>query len=479
MPAGLVLVIGLGIAHAAAHALWRPLYQVSDELVYLSIVQARAVGDDLEGRCIAPPQGRAPIIPVQAKPGFLIGTATQLTMLCASGVGDTSLIALRLLQALSLGVSAGCAWALARLLTGNDSDALLAGVLVATHPVAAMYAGGVTPDAWANAFSGIAFLTGTRLLFGRGHWWEGPLLVTSTIGALAWKDTATFLLVLPLCVLGLRVRETVRDRKGTMLSLTGLMVAVPVLAAAGILWFRSPYFATEIQGARPAGPGAWGYALARDLAAQLPTMLTSSWTAIGSFGASTLTTPPVADAIGIVLVIAGIVGACRRWTGVPRLGAVAATWALCGFLCLIQPSARQVLLGTVDVHQGRWLLPMLAPVAVLLACGINGLVREARLLPLAVVGAGAAAIASLLATASYYWEGPDVLRHASLFLRGTSGTIVDDTRVLSTIRHVASQVPNYVASLAALTMALGAVTCLHHGVTLLRTGAHVRHTHDR
>ncbi len=462
----------------------RPLYQVSDEIVYLSTVQAVAFGIAPVGLapCLAPPAGTRPAIAAQAKPGFLRATSRQLVWLCELGAGDRSLLLLRLLQALSLPVVAACAWAIARTITGRAEDALLAGVLVAAHPVAATHAGGVTPDAWANAFSAVAFLSATRVLVGGGRGWDLLAVVAAPLLALAWKDTATFLLALPLSVMAVQVAQSYRNAGTTALRLAGLVLSAGLVAVAGLVWFRTPYLASPGAAGAPRDAAVWVRAVLGDLLAQLPGLATSSWTGIGNFGASTLTTAAVANVIGVLLLVAGLVGAFVRLPQAPaprRLLAIGIVWAMSAGLCVAQPSIRQVLLSTQDVHQGRWLFPLLAPAAVFLACGINGLVTGRRLLPLATLAMSVVSISAALETTRYYWDAiPSQLRTASLFIRGTGGAVVDDALVLSLIRHASTYVPD-VTVVAPLTLAALGVACLAHGVTLLTAGSHVSHAHDR
>src|SRR5690606_11793159 len=113
---------------------------------------------------------------------------------CRDGGATLPLFALRAWNALSLPVIALAAWAMAWHLTRHHVAALVAAAVVAVHPVAAKYAGGGTPDAWANAFSAVALLAFTRIALGRHRWWHVPLLPACAIGGMLWKDTTHFLL---------------------------------------------------------------------------------------------------------------------------------------------------------------------------------------------------------------------------------------------------------------------------------------------
>ncbi len=459
------------------------MYQVSDEVVYVTIVQTRALAltHASEAACIAPPTGQLLVISAQGKRGFIDTTARELALLCTARVTDRTLIALRLLQALSLPVVAACAWAIAHLLTQRRADALLAGVLVACHPVAASVAGAVTPDAWANAFGAIAFLSATRAMLGRGSRWDVGTLIVSVLLAVSWKDTTTFLLVLPLCVLAIGLWRGIRQATAVRW-IVGLAVAAPLMVAAGLFWFRSPYLGQAPPPGSPASPGAWALAVVRDLVEQLPGMLHSSWIGIGSFGANTLTAGPTVQAIGLMLLLAGVVGGSPRWARALRRHGIApmtVAWTLCALICVLQPSVRQVLLATTDIHQGRWLFPLLAPFAVVVGCGINGLSSRWHLLPLAAIGGAVAAVQSLVDTARYFWASPAHLVEASLFLRGTGGEQIGDGVVLATIRHVAEQTPFTWRAASTLLVILAATACLLHGTGLRKVPRDVRHTHYR
>lgn len=463
------VIVVFATAHSATHALIRPLYQVSDEVVYLTTVQAAALKPTTppaRTRCIAPPDGSITPIAVTTKPGFLTMTALELRGLCGAGAGDFALVGLRLVQALSLGVVAASAWAIAALLTARWADAWLAGLLAAAHPIAATHAGAVTPDAWANAFSAVALLASTRLLVGRSRWWDVPVLLASALAAFAWKDTTGFVLVVATMTLVHRVPRGLARLPlwARSAAATGLAV-IPVLAA--VSWFQTPYLA--IAGYRPRGlQGAdLAAAVMDDAMAQAAQLLTSSWTALGNFGASTLSASPSAGAIGALLVLAGVTGAVLRVAS--RNGvfpsAVAVTWTAGATICVLQPSIRQVLLFTEDIHQGRWLLPLLAPAAAVLACGLNGLVPDRqRAAPLCGLGALAAAWSGIFETTRYFWVAfPSDLRESALFIRGTGGVVLDDAHLLSVVRHGLAAVPPALPLVCLVTLMLLSGLCLWYG----------------
>ena len=461
---GLTIVVLLAVAHAATHAVIRPLYQVSDEVVYLSTVQAAAIAAAGAGgplHCLAPPAGEFPRLAASTKPGFLIATSLQLRTLCHMGIGEASLVWLRVLQSVSLGVVAACAWAVARLLTGRAWDAFLAGLIVAAHPVAATHAGAVTPDAWANAFSALALLFGTRLLLNRGGAGDMPLLVGSVVAAYAWKDSTGFLLALPVLVLALRAPGSSSIGAGwRRFAILGATSAIVV--AAALFWFRTPYLAMAGTTERLT-PASFGRAVLEDLLPQLGSLVASSWTALGNFGASHLSASATAAAIGVLLLALGIVGGCRRLARAagPTSAVLLLAWAACAALCIVQPSVRQVLLGTQDVHQGRWLLPMLVPAAALLAWGLNGLSRTpGRGVLLCSVALLTAAWLGVLETVRFFWDAyPADLREPALYIRGTGGAVLDDTLILGVIRHAAAALPGAVPALSLTILTLLSAAC--------------------
>ena len=75
--------------------------------------------------------------------------------------------------------------------------------------------------------------------------------------------------------------------------------------------------------------------------------------------------------LGVIGSLVMLVTAGPSHPGEPRAAGLAGD---AGALCLAQPSVRQVLLDTQDIHQGRWLLPILAPAAAIARRGPQGLV---------------------------------------------------------------------------------------------------------
>ncbi len=471
---GLVAVSLLAAAHAATHAVVRPIYQVSDEVVYLGSVQAAALSPAAAGpanACLAPPDGRFLEFPATTKPGFRLVNAWLLRGLCGVGVPGSALIWLRLAQSVSLAAVAGCAWGMAMVITGRTTDALLAGVAAASHPVAATVAGGVTPDAWANAFSALAFLAATRLSMGRSRWWDPLLLVAAIVGAYAWKDSTTFLLALPVMVLCAGLPGLIRRSPLGWLGLAVVPGVAAAIGAAWAYWFPSRSIARVDASGALLSPFDFLQQVVGDLLTQAQGLLASSWTTLGNFGASALTASDTAKAVGILLLGAALVGIVQRLATGRRSvpAALWLTWGVSGALCLVQPSVRQVLLGTQDIHQGRWLLPLLAPAAVAVAIGalgIRGL--GARATPLWCLGLLVVAWSGLIETARYYWEAyPSLPYTAALFVRGTGGAVLDDVLLLSTIRHGAAHLPRVLPILCLSLLAVLSATCAWLGAAAI------------
>jgi hypothetical protein len=142
-------------------------------------------------------------------------------------------------------------------------------------------------------------------------------------------------------------------------------------------------------------------------------------------------------------------------------------WAACALLGLAQPSARQVLLGTQDLHQGRWLLPMLAPAAAVLACGLNGLrARRGHAVLLWTVALLSATWLGVLETMRFFWDAyPADLRESALYIRGTGGGVLDDSLILAIIRHSAASLSRTLVMLCLTLLALLSAACCWYGAS--------------
>ena len=451
----LLAVLLLALAHALVEARLRPLYQVSDEMAYLGSAQdvALAAAPD-RARCIAPPDGSRLEAGSGGKAGFRLVAGWQLARLCDAEDRHLPLFSLRALQALSFPVVALCAALLARQLSGRDDAAVLAAFVVAAHPVAAKYAGGVTPDAWANAFAAGAFVSATQLASGRWRWHTPWVLGACTFGGVLWKDTTTMLAPLAAIAVMLAVIRGIRQRTATTRA-RRLVVATSlaaVVAASAIMMstftdaLRSSYIDVipEANLALMSSPLTFVSLVADDMRMNLLGLMTSSVVSLYRplvYAGLTLdvtsapATPPVALLVtGAVFVVGGIGVVAWSISGSARGPAcrvgVLAMWALAAIACLAQPSVRQVLLGGFDSHQGRWLFPVLAPAAALAGTGLAHLGRRRHLMP-GIVLAGVVSIwlVVLDIVSHYYLTLPHRLNASVLFVRPTGDHDIGDLQV--------------------------------------------------
>jgi hypothetical protein len=147
--------------------------------------------------------------------------------------------------------------------------------------------------------------------------------------------------------------------------------------------------------------------------------------------------------LGLAGTLVAIVGR-PAWLRGPA-AAVLALWAGTALLCLLQPSMRQVLLGTHDLHQGRWLFPVLAPAAAAAGIGFEALAgaRASRWLPLLTMAAVSSVWLVVLDMLRHYYVAfPHTLASTVLFTRPTGGWDVGDARVQHLIEQTtAAQEP--------------------------------------
>src|SRR5690606_20049076 len=74
--------------------------------------------------------------------------------------------------------------------------------------------------------------------------------------------------------------------------------------------------------------------------------------------------------------VGGLMALVRADGAGPHLpGRVVLWWGLALLICAAQPSIRLVLFDVMGIHQGRWLLPMLAPAAAVAGIGLASLAR--------------------------------------------------------------------------------------------------------
>lgn len=475
----LVAVLALALFHALAQARVRPMYQASDEINYIFEAQYLAGEQraDVARTCLYPPDGeRFHLWAGSGKPGFRYLAAWQLSTLCTWQPDAFPLFPLRALQAVALPVVAWAAWYLAVLVTGRARVGILAALLVALHPVAAVQAGTVSPDAWANGWAALALVAGARLVLDVHRWWDVPALMLTTIAALLWKDTTNFLVMhlgLVLLVAGTAaVLRSDRPTSDARRRLWLLGAALAVVGAGAALFWRlsaslvSPYLlGYDALGAVTNDPVQFARLVLQDALVAVPGLVLTAVTAIGSFGASALTLPFTASVVGLTTLAAGVTGlvvALVRTPLEPRRRWLAAVWVLSAIACLLQPSIRQILLNTTDTHQGRWLLPMLAPAAACLAAGLAiWLRRWSSVQPVLLVWLSTLGLTWLAIVAHFYETFPGALSRSALFLRTTGGHVVDDVRVLEAVEQtLAAQSAVVTWSILVALLAAALVVCV-------------------
>jgi hypothetical protein len=139
--------------------------------------------------------------------------------------------------------------------------------------------------------------------------------------------------------------------------------------------------------------------------------------------------------------------------------ALLVAWIGSALVCLLQPSIRQMALGSNELHQGRWLFPWLAPAAALLGVGLDRLAGRRRLLPLVTLAASLVICLVVLDMARHYYARlPATLATTSLFVRPTGETDIGDDRIRALVAKEASlQSPH---SLWGILAALGFTSLL-------------------
>lgn len=425
--------------HACLQAAGRPLFQVSDEVNYLATIQhtiAQLHPPDEILSCASPPDGSLlPVLPGGGKVLFHYGGALLLWAACALD-GSHAFLWLRLVNAMSLGVVVWATYRLAFLLSErNGACAAAAAALVACHPVLASFHGGVTPDGWANACSAVALLALGRILYGDHRIvviiaGAGAVLV----GALL-KDTVLFLVPAAALTGGawvwLAARRSVVGGVGAAAGC--LLLGVGLIGASA--WLRSPY----MDRVTATAPTAWEPAVATagmlaSLAlAGMPQLFRTAWDALGNFGGSELTLSRCWLIVVTMVHAAGIVGLLTLFVKAPRTSrvrAAASVYVLLLLACSLQPPLRQLLLGTSDTFQGRWLFPMAAGVSSLLVLGLQTLgLAHGRRLALWMLGNLALAATAWLQIMQYYFEQSGRPAWNVIFLLGMGGAEVDTARL--------------------------------------------------
>ncbi|MGH9162066.1 MAG: hypothetical protein ACRD2X_19020 [Vicinamibacteraceae bacterium] len=486
---GLLMLVGL--LHGMTMAIVRPMLQVSDEVAYLSTAQKQALAELPPGapetRCVAP-EGRPLVDPGRMGKVLYRSTAAWLLRRFAgpSCSPARSALLLRLCFALTLPLVVWLVWRLARALApDNPLVELGAPAIAAFHPVFVSYQAGVTFDAIANVAAIGAVWLAVRFAMGDGRWWEPVLMALAAACAIGFKDTTYFLgALLPIAWMSrLAMRAATsnataigmvrRDPWLITFPLAALVAAAAMSAmpaAAGAL--RTPYLSMT-------SPATWErLGGVRDLAAgsiaelfqQLPSYVHTFWGSLGNFGGNVVELPESARYglyLSCAVALVGLLRAAllppvdvtreslvRTWSG----GAVLAAGLA---LVTLQGPVRQIVLGTADTMQGRWLFPMFGAVAVAIPAGLGAFVRApGRFLPLVSVLLATYAVGAMffVIVPHYYLElVPPVYREGGLWLLGSYGRGADPARLLAFVRAVQDARPDWLvpASLGVWLAALG------------------------
>ena len=484
----LLLLLLLAALHSATAALVRPLYQVSDEVNYLISVQREALGGNPRPAlvtCISPGTGAAPPLLPGGKPLFHWVGARALGGLCAAGAGALAPIILRLILSLSLVIVTYAGWHTARVVGGGIWVPAVTALALATQPVLAKYAGAVTPDSLANACAALAVLAAVRwIVLGPGLSRLAALLAWTALAA-AMKDAALFLVPVNGLVLMTAVLPSGDDRS-TSRGTWPVVLGGIVLAALIALQTRTAYQIGPGLTAAGSAPLAFVLAVVIDATAQLPSFVTSSWTSLGGFGGGSATLPSTAGVIvGLLWAVAGL-GLARAtvtFGGAERQVRIAAAYLGLAFIaCLLQAPVRQVLLQTVDQHQGRWLFPAAVPVAVAFAIGGRAALGDLaeRAWPLLTGSLVTVVLLATTAVAQWHVAGPDwSLDHRHLYLHATGGLDVGRERILAQIVHAWPAAGGIVATLLLLLVGGCGVLLMRSGPSSERTFSHVQHADHR
>jgi hypothetical protein len=438
----MAILLGLAAFHGAATALVRPPLQVSDETTYFAAVQQATIDrgspSDAFRRRAAPPAGQVVAPLSEAKPAFeLLGSAIYGRAL-GSATAPTAALILRLVFSLSGVVTVLSTFLIARhLFPANPLVTLGAPLVVATHPVFMTFAAGITPDAPANALSAMALWLGVRFADRTSRGLEPLAMIAAAVGAVAMKDTAFFLLVLlPLAWLarGLAWWHGGRGRADAWLLVAPAVAVVAAAASPVGRWLQSLYVVRASAGRE--GPMHAAASIVAEAIQQVPTAFQTFWT-LGNFGGNRPLLPSPIVWVAALAACAGALGlvryTCRRphWELPVSRAAhlrLLAVWLVSLLVLALQPPVRNLLLGTDDVFQGRWMFPGLPLLAVLATLGLSGFLRvPARGLPLLSVFASAWPVVALagMMIPTYYAAYPARLAMSRLHLRGSYGVDLD------------------------------------------------------
>jgi hypothetical protein len=113
----------------------------------------------------------------------------------------------------------------------------------------------------------------------------------------------------------------------------------------------------------------------------------------------------------------------------PLDASVLTIWITVAAACALQPSVRQILLNLQDLHQGRWLFPLLAPAAALAGVGLRGLFGAPALPLFTLAHLSGLWMVVLDLVGHFYIAFPERLQSAALFTRPTGDHDVGDALV--------------------------------------------------
>lgn len=446
----MVLLLLIAGAHGVATALVRPLFQVSDEVGYFAAVQATHV-DQFEAGTpyrsfAAPPDGFAVDFNPGARTAFKrLGERVYAAAL-RSGSAQSAALLLRLVLSVCGVVAVAATWLLARhVAPGNALVVWGAPLLVATHPVFMAFSAGITPDGLANALAAMAVWQTARFADGTSKGAEPLALPALAVGAVAFKDTALFLVPLIGLAWGARVHARWTQRRSTARRDRWLWL-MPLLGTAALVLAWRVILATLTTAAgspaaRGLAPGGLLLAAAREVLRQGPSSFHSFWASLGNFGANAIDLPRGLLWVAGALTAVSLVGLGRYLARRPvwesedhRIHAFRfVLLAIAGVAALaLQPAIRQAATGANDLFQGRWLFPGLPALAVLGAIGVSTWMRRPeRAVPILSLAGSTAAFVALVGVLvpAYYARFPLVYAASRLYVRGAYGAPLDAARI--------------------------------------------------
>lgn len=481
--AALACLLALTLAHGAALATVRPMFQISDEAAYLASAQRGALRrlppGDARARLVAPPDGEILWPWSRAKPAYDALAGRLLLALTGSRPPAEAAVLLRLIFSLSNVLAVYCAYRAASLLAPrNPLVAWGTPTIVGLHPVFVGYGAAIAPDAMANALSALACWQLVRFAGGRSAGLATLLPAAGAAGAAAFKDTALGLVASAAAAMPVRLWRLRRRPAGgaaAWLRRELWVLLLPACALAGAvlpLWslVRSPYLTDQAAASLWPPRAATLAALGRELLDNLPVLFHSFWANLGNFGGGAVHLPDVlfwglsalcaAAAVGIV----ASAWEPRRPPADGPGGQDGARWpyaAVFGsglLVLLLQAPVRQIAYGSSDLFQGRWLFPMMVPLALAITAGLSQWLKApGRALPLLaffMTTVAAAALVGVLVP-HYYAEFPRTYDPEALFLAGPYGHPLHEAGVQAFLER-----PAWLRSLALMTAIIAAFLTL-------------------